>query len=79
MRRQPPKRIHPVLAELKELREARGLSREKLQDVAGYSHSTIQRFERGFCDAQFTTVANIAQALGKRLVLVDEGDAPLAS
>lgn len=59
---------------VRDLREARGLSRMKLAAAAGVSLSTLLLMEMGRTAPRLDTVFALAEALGVRLVLA-EGDA----
>jgi len=65
MREQPD----PVLAmHLKQLREERGITQEQLAFDAGITASALSRIERGLNSPGWTTVRQIARALGVSLV-----------
>lgn len=57
-----PRRIDPVA--LRSLREARGVSRERLAAVAGISSRTIARAELREAEPQQVVIAALAAALG---------------
>lgn len=48
---------------IKELREQKGISQEKLSEDSGVSLRTIQRIENGECTPRESTLINIAESL----------------
>lgn len=55
-----------VMSKLKEIREAKGLSQNKLAEIAGVSNRMIQHYEQGVKDinkAEALTVYKLAKAL----------------
>lgn len=65
-------RAHPVLQKLREERVRQGLSLEALGEKAGYTGNHIWNLESGKCRAKIDIVADLAQALGKEIVLKDK-------
>jgi len=56
------------LSGLKNLREQKGWTQEKLAQEAGISYHTVIKIERGFIkDPRIGTVINLAKALGVSL------------
>jgi len=53
---------------LKQLREERGITQEQLAFDAGITASALSRIERGLNSPGWTTVRQIARALGVSLV-----------
>lgn len=63
---------------LKEAREAKGLSQEALGEMASLTRMTIYRLEQGTESARLSTLRQVADALGLRLVdLVDLEESPI--
>jgi len=64
---------------VKELREQRGLSQERLAEAVGRSVDTISNLERGASSTRLKTVADIAHALGVEISVLfwpDSGSPP---
>lgn len=49
---------------LRELRLARGMTQERLAELAGRDRTYISQAERGFCNPSLTTVGTLARILG---------------
>ena len=64
-----PSRCVGIARELREARLAHGFTQEALAGAAGYDTKAIQKMEAGKSRPAFDLVADIAQALGLRLVL----------
>ncbi|MDR0199349.1 MAG: helix-turn-helix transcriptional regulator [Streptococcaceae bacterium] len=52
---------------LMQLRESEGLTQRELADIVGKPQSTIARVENGTMNVSFNTLAEIAQAMGKKM------------
>lgn len=52
---------------LRDLREARGVSRQQLADVSGISRGAIRNYEQALREPTFDTVCKMADALGVSL------------
>lgn len=62
-----------MLKRIKELREAAGLSQEKLAAKAGLTHATVSDVENGKRNATLKTATKLAEALGVPLAsILDE-------
>jgi transcriptional regulator with XRE-family HTH domain len=60
------------MAQLRILRRRRGWTQQQLAAAAGVGEATIARLEAGRAEARPSTMTRIAQALGVRIVDVDE-------
>jgi transcriptional regulator with XRE-family HTH domain len=49
---------------LRELRLERGLTQERLAELAGRDRTYIGQAERGFCNPSLTTIGTLARVLG---------------
>lgn len=49
---------------LRELRLARGMTQERLAELAGRDRTYISQAERGFCNPSLTTMGTLARILG---------------
>ena len=59
--------VHPIIAELKDKRIKRGLSLEKVGDMAGYTGTHIWSIEHARQRATIEMILDLGQALGGRL------------
>lgn len=60
---------HPLVAELKTIRLRRGLTQQKLADLAGVSRYWLQDAELGNINPSIHLLCYVAEALGYRLTL----------
>jgi transcriptional regulator with XRE-family HTH domain len=60
------------VARLRTLRRRRGWTQQQLAEAAGVAKITVARLEAGAQEARPGTMAQIARALGVRIVDVDE-------
>ena len=65
----------PFNERLKALREAAGLTQEKLARQADMSTSAVSKLEQGGIDPSWSTVQRLARALGVRVEAFDEDEA----
>lgn len=49
---------------LRELRLARGMTQERLAELAARDRTYISQAERGFCNPSLTTISALARVLG---------------
>lgn len=61
--------VHPLIAQLRELREARGLSRRTVSQLSGVSVSAIEHWEWGTRAPVLGGVSAYAAALGVDIAL----------
>jgi transcriptional regulator with XRE-family HTH domain len=66
--------LMPFNERLKSLREAAGLTQEKLARTADMSTSAVSKLEQGGIDPSWSTVQRLARALGVRVEAFDEDD-----
>ena len=65
----PRKKVHPVIDELRAIRNSRKMSLAKLADKVGYDIGVFCSVERGRSRCRFEVLAAWAQALGYDIVL----------
>lgn len=63
-------RLHPLVAQFVEARQARGLSQRKVARLAGLGQKTMQRMEAGTRDPHLPTLDVLADFYGAKVALV---------
>ena len=61
-----------IAAELKELRQKRGLTLRALEELSGVPNPNISKIEQGKHSPSIKTLSILTQALGARIELVSE-------
>lgn len=61
-----------IAAELKELRQKRGLTLRALEELSGVPNPNIAKIEKGTHSPSIRTLSSLTKALGVRIELVSE-------
>lgn len=67
---------HPLVGELKTIRLRRGLTQQKLADVAGVSLAWWEDVERGNINPSIHLLGYVAEAVGMRIALTSTVTSP---
>jgi transcriptional regulator with XRE-family HTH domain len=63
----PEKRVNPLGTQLREMREAVGLSQQEVADHLGVVYITYYRWEKGKTEPTFSQLCRLARLFGKTL------------
>lgn len=63
-------RAHPVMKTLRAIRRGKRLSLREVGELAGYSENTLGAWERGKVSPMLDNLANYAEGLGMKLIVV---------
>jgi predicted transcriptional regulator len=66
------KQVSPFMQELRNERKRQRVTQWELAKRAGYQGGEIWRWEKGICQPRLAVVVDLANALGKHLVLIDK-------
>lgn len=61
--------VHPLLQELRRIREAKNLRLIDVQELSGYHQNQIRNWETGVTNPDFRFVADIVESLGCQLLI----------
>ncbi len=70
--REPKRKLHPLVYALRKLRVTAGITQGDMAQKSGYSHRTIEDWERGNNLPHILALQTWAEAAGLRLALLDK-------